>query len=264
MRDEVFPGTNIKKKSLSELRNSILTKAHNNTLSHQYNKGATGYNFESSSELSYSSLDDNVFDSDDEEEELDDELLVELERVKQHYSEENEALKADVVTKENRIQELEELVARLGARGNTHYSRKLALKVVDDITEEYINDHSWDIGTKSKINNLIKAGYLDELRQLVKDEHAGLDQDHRLAKELMTDEQLSTYTYKFSNTYQETQKRRRSRRLAAKQTITDEILLELEKNVPFIEPGSKEAADIIQCIMVSHLLLHNIRLVCYS
>lgn len=260
---KVFPGTNIKKKSLS----SLLTKVHKNTLSQQYDaKGATKYHFESSSELSYSSdsLDDIDFDSDDEEEELDDELLVELERVKQQYSKENAALKADVVSLESRIQELEELVARLVARGNSSNgngstNRKKALKVVKDIAKTYINEQCLDIGTKSKINNLIKDKSLDDLRQLVKDEHAKVDQDHRLAKKLMDDRQLYGFVYRLSNKYWEESKRRTAEKLAKKKEILDAILSDLERNAQFLNPN--QAAYVIQCIFVSHLLLNFI--VCY-
>jgi len=201
---------------------------------------------------------DNDFDSDDEEEEIDDEKLVELERVKQQYSKENAALRADMVSKENRIQELEELVARLVASNGSSSGREPGLRAVKDIAQNFFNEHSLDgyhLSPKHQV----------DLRNLIQKEHFRLKPEHRFAKRFMTGDQFKTYLYRLTDRHRKSEQEKKKGKLAAKQTITDKILLELEKNAPFIESGSKEAAYIIQCIMVSRLLLlHYIRLVCYS
>jgi len=260
VKDKVFPGTNIKKKSLS----SLLIKVHNNTLSQQYDaKGATKYHFESSSELSYSSdsLDDNDFDSDDEEEELDD-LLVELERVKQHYSEENAALKADVVTKESRIRELEELVARGNSsnatNGSSSSGREHGLKAVKDICQKYYDDHGLE---EYHAKNGNYGYHAEKIRQLIQKEHEHLKPSHRFATKLMDDDQLRPYIRSLTRLHQKTSKQRRLDKLAEKKAILDKIIVDLERNAQFLNPN--QAAYVIQCIFVSHLLLNYIRLLLY-
>jgi len=219
-------------------------------------------------------MDEDIDFNSDDEEELDDDLNTvlrsSLELLKHQHNNttlelestvaENETLKAYVVSLESRIQELEQLVARVGNTSSS-VNRKKALEVVKDSARTYINEHCLDIGTKSKINNLIKDKSLDELRQLVKDEHADLDQDHRLAKKLMDDRQLYTFVYRLTNEYKEESKRRTADKLAKKKEILDAILSDLERNAQFLNPN--QAAYVIQCIFVSHLLLIFIGLLLY-
>ena len=215
------------------------------------------------------------FDSDDEEE-LDDDLNTvlrsSLELLKHQHNNtiqklestvvENETLKAYVVSLESKIQELQQIIAR-GGNGSSSVNRKRTLKVVKDIAAKYINDHDLDISTRRKINNLIKDGYLDDLRELVQKEHAKLDQDHRLAQDLMTNEQLSSYIYRLTDEYREESRMRTAEKHAKKREILDDILSNLEKNAQLIDLGSDQLAYVIQCIFVSHPLLNYIRLLLY-
>lgn len=210
------------------------------------------------------------FDTDDEEE-IDDDLnmvlrsslellqhqhnntIQELEVLKQqqhNYIEENSALKAKVLTLTNIIQQLQR---QLQSSNTVGVTRQRVLKVVEDIAVKYIDYHSWDIGTRSKINNLIKSGHLDGLREIIQKEHAELDQDHRFAKDLMTDNQLYSFVYRLTNEYREKSKRKTLEKLAKKKAILDKIIDDLERNAQFLNPN--QAAYVIQCIFVSHFVV---------
>jgi len=168
-----------------------------------------------------------------------------LERVKQQYSEENASLKAKVLSLNAIVQGLQQSTVK-GKRlmdGITSSGRILSLLAVKPIAQKYYDEHN--------VGGILPPEHQKELRQLIKDQHAELNPNHYYAKELMNDQQLKGYIYRLTDAGKEVVKRVAMDKLAKKKAILDDILSKLPKNEPLIEPGSREAAYIIQCIFVS-------------
>ena len=190
-----------------------------------------------------------TIDLDDDDDDLVVYLKDEIERLKLQYKNENAELRAEVISLNNIIQAIKD-------DASSSSGREPGLKAVRDIAQEYY-DNNVDEGRLSSEHQI-------KLRDLIQKEHSKRKPRHRYSTKLMTDDQFRHYVFRLTDRFRKSRQKVKKDNDAAKQIITDEILLELEKDAPFIAPGSDEAAYIIQCIMVSYLLLHYIHSVCYS
>ena len=160
---------------------------------------------------------------------------------------ENAKLKAEVASLKSIIQELQGSAVGNTTNGVTSDGRIVSLKAVKPIAQKYYDEHS--------VGGTLSLEHRENLRKLIKKEHAGLDEHHYYAKELMNDKQLDGYIQRLTSVYKEKVKRLTLEKLAEKKAILEDILSTLEKNV-CIAPGSYQSAYVIQGIFVSHLLLY--------
>ena len=185
---------------------------------------------------------------DDDEEELDNDLIATLDSA----IKENTALKEQLVLLKRKYEEL--LVATNGgitsttSGGLTNFNGVkpsgtiVSLKAVKPIIQKYYDEHC--------VEGFLPWRQEENIRQLIKKEHAKLDIRHYYANKLMNDKQLKGYIYRLSDMYREVINVQTSIKEAKKKTISNEILSTLAVH-PLIEPGSVPAAYVIQGIFVS-------------
>jgi len=161
---------------------------------------------------------------------------------------ENAKLKEEVATLRIMIQELQGSAVANTTNGVHQSGRIVSLKAVKPVIKKYYDEHC--------VEGVLSPEQREKIRQLIKKEHAKLERDHYYANELMTNEQLSSYIYRLTNKYKTNLKSRANELETKKKAILDVILSDLSKNESIIEPGSNEAARVIQGIFVSHLLLY--------
>ena len=196
-----------------------------------------------------------VLELDDDEEELDCDLIATLDCT----IKENTELKEQLLLLKRKYEEL--LVATNGGITSTISSTSsstgltnfngvypsgliVSIKQVKSVIQKYYDEHC--------VEGVLPREQRENIRQLIKKEHARLDLRHYYANKLMNDQQLSNYIYRLTVKFRECMNLRTSIEEAKKRDLLHEIMQSLEEGAPFIEPGSDEAARVIQGVFVSH------------